>query len=159
MAAADTHRPCVSDLDVGTDRVGGSVLVEADCSASQIFAFSVCLPSSPATCPFVCSRSVCFACVCACMCESGGWQFWQSRETRLLNETIVPFCRPLHSKTFIAHYLLINYIIAALQENRWLQLGFIHMHFLARRSSSDALNRLPHTNTHTHSTHTDTHML
>lgn len=44
-----------ADIDVGTDRVGGSVLVEADCIASQIFALSVCLPFSLSMClSFVC---------------------------------------------------------------------------------------------------------
>lgn len=56
-----------ADIDVGTDRVGGSVLVEADCIASQILALSVCLPFSLSLDVSLCVR-VCFACVCACVC-------------------------------------------------------------------------------------------
>lgn len=61
-----------ADINVGTDRVGGSVLVEADCTVSQIFALSVCLPFSLSTCLFVCMLGVCFACVCVCVNVVGG---------------------------------------------------------------------------------------
>lgn len=57
-----------ADIHVGTDRVGGSVLVEADSIASQIFALSVCLPFSLLVCLFVCVLCVCSACVCLCVC-------------------------------------------------------------------------------------------
>lgn len=67
-----------ADINVGTDRVGGSVLVEADCIASQIFALSVCLPFSLsrcvslyAWCVFVLHVCVC-VCLCACVNVVGG---------------------------------------------------------------------------------------
>lgn len=64
-----------ADINVGTDRVGGSVLVEADCLASQIFALSVCLPISLSMCLFVCSV-VCLFCMLvhkqACVNVVGG---------------------------------------------------------------------------------------
>lgn len=61
-----------ADIDVGTDRVGGSVLVEADCIASQIFALSVCLPFPLSMCLFVCACCVFVLHARACTIVVGG---------------------------------------------------------------------------------------
>lgn len=60
-----------ADIGVGTDRVGGSVLVEAGCLDSQIFR-PLCLSPFLTLDVSLCMHVACLLCMCVCVsaCEN-----------------------------------------------------------------------------------------